>query len=113
MDERKSPDYFQQYVDEMRLQDFLDRLTDDDREEFFATIEAEEKTLRSFLSKFDEDVLIEIGEFMNDAFQMPADDLNETEFIVTLYKCQKADFFYEDVQELLEDIRNFVLEPEE
>lgn len=95
---------------EMRLQDYLDRLTDEDREAFFATIEKDEKKLRKFLKKFDEDTLCAIADSMNDAFQMPADDLNVTEFIVTLYKCQKADFYYEDVRELFEDIQNFVLD---
>ena len=97
-------------MDEMRLQDYLDRLTDEDREEFFASIEADEKKLRKFLGKFDEDALCMIADFMNDAFNMPADDMNVTEFIVTLYKCQKADFYYEDVRELFDDIQNFVLE---
>lgn len=95
---------------EMRLQDYLERLTDEDREAFFATIEKDEKKLRKFLKKFDEDTLCAIADSMNDAFQMPADDLNVTEFIVTLYKCQKADFYYEDVRELFEDIQNFVLD---
>ena len=94
----------------MRLQDYLDRLTPEDREEYFATVEKDEKKLRKFLAKFDEDTLCTIADSMNDAFRMPADDLNVTEFIVTLYKCQKADFYYEDVRELFEDIQNFVLD---
>ena len=97
-------------MEEMRLQDYVDRLTEDDREEFFATIEKDEKVLRKFLKKFDEDTLDAIATFMNDAFNMPADDMNVTEFIVTLYKCQKADFYYEEVRELLTDIQDFVLE---
>lgn len=97
-------------MEEMRLQDYLDRLTEDDRDEFFATIEKDEKKLRKFLSKFDENALCAIADYMNDTFNMPADDMDVTEFIVTLYKCQKADFLYEDVQELLEDINDFIME---
>ena len=97
-------------MEEMRLQDYLDRLTDEDRQDFFSSIEADEKKLRKFLSKFDENTLCIIADSMNDAFNMPADDMNVTEFIVTLYKCQKADFYYEDVRELFDDIQNFVLE---
>lgn len=97
-------------MEEMRLQDYLDRLTEEDREEFFATIEDDEKKLRKFLTNFDENTLCNIADFMNDPFNMPEDDLSVIEFIVTLYKCQKADFYYEEVQELFDDINNFVLE---
>ncbi len=100
-------------MEEMRLQDYLDRLTDEDREEFFATVEKDEKKLRKFLSRFEEKQLIAIAEFMNDPFNMPADDMDLTDFIVTLYKCQKADFYYEDVIELIEDINTFAFDSED
>lgn len=95
----------------MRLQDYLDRMSADEQEEFLATIAEEEKQLRKFLKKFDNNQLCAIADYMNDTFNMPADNMDVTEFIVTLYKCKQADFyFYEDVQEFFEDINNFMLE---
>ena len=95
----------------MRLQDYLDRLTEDELEEFLASIEGEEEELRKFLIQFNDNQLCAIADYMNDTFNMPADDMDIIEFIVTLYKCKQADFyFYEDVQELFEDINNFMLE---
>lgn len=100
-------------MEEMRLQDYLDRLTEEDREEFFAAIENEEQELRKFLTRFDEDQLCAIADFMNDVFNMPADDMSVTDFIVTLYKCQRADFYYEEVQELFDNINEFMFEYED
>jgi len=95
----------------MRLQDYLDRMSADELEEFLATIAEEEKQLRKFLEKFDNNQLCAIADYMNDTFNMPADNMDVIEFIVTLYKCKQADFyFYEDIQEFFEDINNFMLE---
>ncbi len=95
---------------EIRLQDYIDRLTEEEREDYFATFDNDEKKLRKFLTRFDEDQFCTIADFMNDAFNMPADGLTVTEFIVTLYKCQKAGFYYKELQKLLDNINVFMLE---
>ena len=78
----------------MRLKDYIERLTKEEYEEVFGNIEKEEKKLRAFLGKLDEHLLDPVATMLNDTFDMPADDFNVTDFIVELYKCQKADFLW-------------------
>lgn len=94
----------------MRLKDYIERLTKEEYEEVFGNIEKEEKKLRAFLGKLDEQMLDPVATMLNDTFDMPADDFNVTDFIVELYKCQKADFLYEDVNDCIDDIKMFLSE---
>ena len=94
----------------MRFKDYLSRLDEDERKDVLKNLDREEAKLRKFLSCFDENQLNGIAIMMNDTFNMEADELSVTDFIVELYKCQKADFLYEDVGELICDIKNFALE---
>lgn len=94
----------------MRFQDYLDRLDEDDRKDVLKNLDREEKKLRKFLEHFDENQLNGIAIMMNDTFDMPSDDLGVVDFIVELYKCQKADFLYEGVDDCIDDIRLFVME---
>ena len=91
----------------MRFKDYLDRLDEEDRNDVLKNLDKEEEKLRKFLERFDENQLNGIAIMMNDTFDMPGDDLGVVDFIVELYKCQKADFLYEEVGELIEDIRMF------
>ncbi len=84
-----------------RLQDYIDRLTEEDYEEIFSDMEAEEETLRAFLGRFEENQLNAIAIMLNDTFDMPDDGMEVTDFIVTLYKCQRADFYFDDVDEAI------------
>ena len=94
----------------MRFQDYLNNLTEEDRKDVLRNLDKEEAKLRKFLSRYDDNQLNGIAIMMNDTFDMEADELSVTDFIVELYKCQKADFLYEDVGELICDIKNFALE---
>jgi hypothetical protein len=47
---------------------------------------------------------------MNEVFEMPSDDLDVYNFIIELYKCQKADFYVDNLDEFLDDIAQFAEE---
>ena len=94
----------------MRFEDYLNRLDEEDRRDVMQNLDKEEKKLRKFLERFDENQLNGIAIMMNDVFEMPGYDLEVVDFIVELYKCQKADFLYEEVGECIEDIRMFAME---
>jgi hypothetical protein len=95
----------------MRFQDYLNRLDDNDRNDVLRNLDREEDKLRKFLSRFDENELNGIAIMMNDTFEMEAPELPSViDFIVELYKCQKADFLYENVGECIEDIKMFAEE---
>lgn len=93
----------------MRFNDYLNRLTEEDRNDVLRDLDREEKKLRKFLERFDENQLNGIALMMNDTFEMPGDDLGVVEFIVELYKCQKANFLYEEVNDCIDDIRMFAM----
>ena len=94
----------------MRFEDYAARLTDDDFEELFANIEEEEEELREQLAMYSKKELNYIATAMNETFEMPSDDLDVYAFIVELYKCQKADFYVDNLDEFLEDIAQFAEE---
>ena len=62
------------------------------------------------MSRFDKNQLEGIVMMMNDTFQVVAPELSNVDFIVELYECQKADFLYEEVDELINDILIFAEE---
>ena len=88
----------------MRLKDYIAQLTKEDCEEIFANIDEEEQELREFLSNFEEEQLGLIAVVLNDAFQLPNDGMNVVDFLVELYKCQKADFYFDSVEDAIEQI---------
>ena len=93
---------------EMRFQDYLEQLTPEEQGDVLANLEEEEQELRAFLEDFDEDQLCIIADQINDTVNLPADGMNVYDFLVALYKCRKADFFYyESVEDMMEEIRNF------
>ena len=95
----------------MKFQDYLNQLDESERQDVLRNLDKEEAKLRKFLKRFDENQLNGIAQMMNDTFEMPGDDLsNVYDFIVELYKCQKADFLYENVGECIEDIKMFAEE---
>ncbi len=94
----------------MRLQDYIERLTEDDYEDIFSNMEEEEAHLRAFLGKFEEEQLDAIATMLNDTFEMPDDGMEVTDFIVTLYKCQRADFYFDNVDDAVDCIKFFVRE---
>ena len=94
----------------MRFEDYVARLTDDDFEELFSNIEEEEEELREQLAMYSKKELNYIATAMNETFEMPSDDLDVYTFIVELYKCQKADFYVDNLDEFLEDIAQFAEE---
>jgi hypothetical protein len=89
----------------MRFQDYIDRLDEDDRKDVLKNLDREESKLRKFLERFDENQLNGISIMMNETFEMPCDELSVVDFIVELYKCQKADFLYENVGECIDCMR--------
>ena len=92
---------------EMRFQDYLEQLTPEEQADVLANLDQEERKLRACLKRFDEDQLCLIADQLNDGLDLPADGMNVYDFLVNLYKCRKADFFYyESVADILEDIRN-------
>lgn len=93
----------------MRFKDYLKRLNQEDKDLVLKNLEEEEMKLRDYLKKFDSDELIAIAIMMNDTFML-ALNLTDVDFIVELYKCQKADFLYENVDQLIEDIEAFAYE---
>ena len=94
----------------MRFNDYFNRLDDSEQKDVLKNLDKEETRLRKFLEKFDENELNGIALMMNDTFEMEAPELSCVDFIVELYKCQKADFLYEEVGELIEDIKMFAEE---
>lgn len=94
----------------MRFQDYLNNLTEEDRKDVLRNLDKEEAKLRKFLSRYDDNQLNGIAIMMNDTFDMEADELSVTDFIVELYKCQKADFLYETVDDCIDDIMMFAME---
>ena len=94
----------------MRFNDYFNRLDENDKKDVLKNLDKEEARLRKFLEKFDENELNGIALMMNDTFNMEASELSCVDFIVELYKCQKADFLYEEVSELIEDINMFAEE---
>lgn len=94
----------------MRFQDYMDRLDEEDRKDVLKNLDKEEKKLRKFLERFDDNQLNGIALMMNETFDMPGDDFEVVDFIVELYKCQKADFLYEEVDDCIDDIRMFAME---
>ena len=95
----------------MRFNNYLNRLDETDRRDVLHNLDREEAKLRKFLSRFDENQLNGIAIMMNDTFELEAPELpSVVDFIVELYKCQKADFLYEDVGECIEDIKMFAEE---
>ena len=94
----------------IRFQDYLNQLDAEDRKGVLCNLEVEEKELRRFLKRFDDNQLNGIAIMMNDAFEMEAPELSVVDFIVELYKCQKADFLYEYVEECIGDIMMFAEE---
>ena len=94
----------------LRFEDYAARLTDDDFEELFSNIEEEEEELREQLAMYSKKELNYIATAMNETFEMPSDDLDIYTFIVELYKCQKADFYVDNLDEFLEDISQFAEE---
>ena len=94
----------------MRFNDYFNRLDENDKKDVLKNLDKEEARLRKFLEKFDENELNGIALMMNDTFNMEAPELSCVDFIVELYKCQKADFLYEEVGELIEDINMFAEE---
>ena len=92
---------------EMRFQDYLNRLDEEDRRYVLRNLGREEEKLRKFLERFNENQLNGIAIMMNDVFEMSADDLEVVDFIVELYKCQKADFLYECVNDCIDEIQMF------
>jgi hypothetical protein len=83
----------------MRFEDYLNQLDETDRKDVLRNLDREEAKLRKFLSRFDENQLNGIAIMMNDTFELEAPELQSVvDFIVELYKCQKADFLYESVE---------------
>ena len=92
---------------EMRFQDYLEQLTPEEQADVLANLDQEERKLRAFLKRFDEEQLCIIADQLNDAVNLPDDGMDIYDFLVTFYKCRKADFFYyESVEDLMEEIRN-------
>ena len=91
----------------MRFIDYFNRLCSEDQQDVLKNLDAEEKRLRKFLAKFDENQLNGIAISMNDAFGLDAPELSVVDFIVELYKCQKAEFLCENVSEFIDDINMF------
>ena len=94
----------------MRFNDYLNQLDEADKQDVLKNLDKEEARLRKFLEKFDENELNGIAIMMNDTFEMGAPELSCVDFIVELYKCQKADFLYENVQDAIDDIKAFAEE---
>ena len=98
-------------MEEMRFQDYLDRLSPEEQADVLSNIEAEEQKLRKFLKRFDEDQLCLIADQLNDTVDLPDDGMDVYDFLVTLYKCRKADFFYyESVADIIEEINAIACE---
>ena len=97
----------------MRFEDYLNKLEDYDREYVLENLEQEEEELREFLKQFNEEQLNCIATTMNDVFGLRADELNVTDFLVELYKCQKADFLYDNVEFFIDDINMLAEELED
>lgn len=95
--------------DNMRLKDYIAQLSKEDYEEIFANMDQEEKKYREFLKKLDDDILMPISIAMNDAFQLPMDNMSPIDFLVELYKCQRADFYFDGVEDAIEQI-NIIME---
>ena len=94
----------------LRFENYAARLTDEDFEELFCNIEEEEEELKEFLKQFSKKELNYIATSMNEVFEMPFDDLDVYNFIIELYKCQKADFYVDNLDEFLDDIAQFAEE---
>lgn len=88
----------------MKLEDYIARLSPEDYDEIFANMDKEEKQYREFLKKLPEDQLLPIAMEMNDAFQLPMGEMNPVDFLVELYKCQRADFYFDAVEDAIEQI---------
>jgi len=54
-----------------------------------------------------------VADMLNDTFNMPADNLSVMDSIIELYKCLKADYLHENVQEVIDDIRDYLLDNED
>ncbi len=95
----------------MRLQDYRERLGDADFDYLFEDIEEEEEKLRAFLSDYDVNQLDSIASKLNEGYEVPRDGMKITDFIVEIYKCQKADYLYEgSVDEAIDKIKTFNLD---
>ena len=94
----------------MSFQDYVDRLDEDDRRDVLKNLDREEAKLRKFLERFDENQLCGIAVMMNETFDVPCEGLDVVESIIEIYKCQKADFLYENVKECIEYIMMFAEE---
>ena len=94
----------------MNFQEYLERLDEDDRMDVLKNLDREEKKLRKFLERFDENQLCGIAVMMNETWDVPCEDLDVVDSIVEIYKCQKADFLYENVDDCIEDIMMFAEE---
>ena len=93
-------------MEEMRFQDYLEQLTPEEQAEVLSNLDQEERKLRAFLKRFDAEQLCIIADQLNDTVNLPDDGMDVYDFLVTLYKCRKADFFYyESVADIMEEIR--------
>ena len=98
-------------MEEMRFQDYLDRLTPEEQADVLSNLAEEEQQLREFLEQFDEEQLCLIADQLNDTVDLPADGMDVYDFLVTLYRCRKADFFYyESVADIMEEINDLACE---
>ena len=98
-------------MQEKRLKDYIEAMSKDDYDEWFADIENEEKELRIFLKKIDEiaeEILPQVADALNDTWNLPYEHKSIVDFIVDLYKCELTYFYDGDVEEYINDIKRII-----
>lgn len=72
----------------------------------------EEEKIREFLSLFDEEEVTYISKWVIDAFEMPhkmpEEGQSVTDFFVELYQYLKEDYSWNNAEEAIRDIKDFV-----
>ena len=98
-------------MQEKRLKDYIEAMSKDDYDEWFAYIENEEKELRNFLKKIDEiaeEILPQVADALNDTWNLPYEHKSIVDFIVDLYKCELTYFYDGGVEEYINDIKRII-----
>ena len=102
---------------DLDFEKLVKELDQEEREELFASIDEETSEIREYLKKFDSESLnvlamLLIDPNMDGSFNVSDKykNMDMVEFIINYYKCSKIDYTYENVAELIDDIKGIVEE---